>query len=92
MGTSGLPDIYTQSLRAEGVYIRQVFSSYIANNYINNTYFICSLATWGNTRETPKVLTCLSPLKFNLLLINLQYYNILNKILCMLTVKVVSVV
>ena len=21
--------------------------SYIANNYINNTYFICSLATWG---------------------------------------------
>ena len=23
MGTHGLPDIYTQSLRAEGVYIRQ---------------------------------------------------------------------
>ena len=41
----------------------QLFSSYMANNYINNTYFICLLATWGNTRETPKVLTCSSTLK-----------------------------
>ena len=35
---------------------------YIANNYSNNTYFICSLATWGKYKGTPKVLTCSSPL------------------------------
>ena len=45
----------------------QLFSmaSYIANNYINNMYFICSLATWAKYRETPIVITCSSTLKFN---------------------------
>ena len=28
MGTSGLPDIYTQSPRAEGVYIRRTTSAH----------------------------------------------------------------
>ena len=35
MDTSGLPDIYTQSLRAEGVYIRQATSAHgITNIYV----------------------------------------------------------
>ena len=34
MGTSGLPDIYTRSPRAEGVYIRQIMSAHgITNIY-----------------------------------------------------------
>ena len=34
MGTSGLPDIYTQGPRAEGVYIRQIMSAHgITNIY-----------------------------------------------------------
>ena len=36
-------------------------SSYIANNYINNTYFIFSLATWGKYKgNTPNINLLLS--------------------------------
>ena len=36
--------------------------SYIANNYSNNTYFICSLATWGKYKgNTQSINLLLSP-------------------------------
>ena len=39
--------------------------TYIANNYGNKTYFICSLATWGKYKgNTQSINLLLSPLKF----------------------------
>ena len=40
-------------------------ATYVANNYINNTYFICSLATWGKYKGNTQSINLLLPLKFN---------------------------
>ena len=32
IGTSDLPDMYAQSLRAEGIHIRQITSAYVTTN------------------------------------------------------------
>ena len=53
MGTSGLPDIYTQRLRAEGVYIRQTTSAHgitIINVWANqyNYSLMASLYLYGD--------------------------------------------
>ena len=44
MGTSGLPDIYTQGPRAEGVYIRQITSAH----GITNIYQSMCNHVWAN--------------------------------------------
>ena len=44
MGTSGLPDIYTRSPRAEGVYIRQITSAH----GITNIYQLMCNHVWAN--------------------------------------------
>ncbi len=40
-----------------------VFQLHIANNCINNTYFICSLATWGKYKGNIQSINLLLPVK-----------------------------
>ena len=46
----------------------QLFSSYIADNYINNTT-LCSLATWGKYKGNTQSVNLLLPFKIKLLCI-----------------------
>ena len=46
--------------------------TYVANNYINTTYFICSLATWGKYKGNIRSINLLLPFK-NLITLHTLY-------------------
>ena len=53
MGTSGLPDIYTQSPRAEGVYIRQTTRAH----HITIMYHSVHYHAWANAKQLKPLLS-----------------------------------